>query len=119
MQNRQIINVNIPNEKLILSFKKARQAVIPTRIQALVIIHQRLDGMKDIFHLKFLILDFLVVTLKPLCYCRFPLYIPQKIGNLDTWDMTFGSVKRALHPGIPPIAIDMIPDIPKTFAFGM
>lgn len=53
---------------------------------------------------------FLVLTLKTIGYCRFPLYIPQKIGNLDTWDVTFGPVKRALHPGTPPFSIDTIPD---------
>jgi hypothetical protein len=52
-------------------------------------------------------------------HCRFPLYIPQKIGNLDTWDVTFGPVTRALHPGLPPISIDMIPDIPKAFVAGI
>jgi hypothetical protein len=38
---------------------------------------------------------------------------------LDTWDVTFGPVTRALHPGLPPASIDMIPDIPKAFASGM
>ena len=51
-------------------------------------------------------------------HCRFPLYIPQKIGTLDTWDVTFGPVTRALHGGPPPVSIDMIPEVPKTFATG-
>ncbi|CAF4972162.1 unnamed protein product [Rotaria sp. Silwood1] len=58
------------------------------------------------------------VTQKTLGYCRFPLYIPQKIGNLDTWEVTFGPVKRALHPGVPILSIDMIPDIPQVFVAG-
>jgi hypothetical protein len=62
---------------------------------------------------------YLVVNLITLGHCRFPLYVPQKIGNLDTWDVTFGPVTRALHPGLPPVSIDMIPDIPKAFASGM
>lgn len=61
----------------------------------------------------------LVVNLITLGHCRFPLYVPQKIGNLDTWDVTFGSVTRALHPGQPPVSIDMIPDVPKTFVSGI
>ena len=60
-----------------------------------------------------------MVNLITLGHCRFPLYIPQKIGNLDTWDVTFGPVTRALHPGAPPASIDMIPDVPKTFISGM
>ena len=63
-------------------------------------------------------LDFHLRTLDTLGHCRFPLYIPQKIGNLDTWDVTYGPVIRTLHPGIPPVSIDMIPDIPKVFATG-
>ncbi|CAF0990782.1 unnamed protein product [Rotaria sordida] len=97
MYKWQKITIDIPNEKLIISIQQTRQSFIPTRIQALVLIHQRLD----------------TVTLKTLGYCRFPLYIPQKIGNLDTWEVTFGPVKRALHSGIPPPSIDMISDIPK------
>lgn len=38
---------------------------------------------------------------------------------MDTWDVTFGQVTRALHPGVPPISIDMIPDVPKQFVAGM
>lgn len=60
-----------------------------------------------------------MVNLITLGHCRFPLYVPQKIGNLDTWDVTFGPVTRALHPGVPPASIDMIPDVPKTFVSGM
>lgn len=99
---------------MILSVEQARQS---TRIQALVIVHQQLDGtyvsFESITHV------FSVgITLKPLGYCRFPLYIPQKIGNLDTWDVTIGPVQRALHPGLPPISIDMIPDTPSPFVPG-
>lgn len=59
------------------------------------------------------------MNLITLGHCRFPLYIPQKIGTLDTWDVTFGPVTRALHPGLPPVSIDMIPDIPKAFVSGI
>lgn len=52
-------------------------------------------------------------------HCRFPLYVPQKIGTLDTWDVTFGPVTRALHPGVPPVSIDMIPEVPKAFIAGL
>ncbi|CAF3891149.1 unnamed protein product, partial [Rotaria sordida] len=97
--NWQKIIVDIPNDKLILSINEARPSYMPTRIQALVIVRQRLD----------------ILNLITLGHCRFPLYIPQKIGNLDTWDVTFGSITRALHAGIPPISLDMIPDIPKAF----
>ncbi|UJR14936.1 hypothetical protein I4U23_001918 [Adineta vaga] len=96
VQNWQRLTVDIPNDKLILSMKETRQSFMPTRIQALVIVRQRLSGA--------------------LGHCRFPLYIPQKIGNLDTWDVTYGPVIRTLHPGMPPSSIDMIPDIPKIFA---
>ncbi|CAF3664627.1 unnamed protein product [Rotaria sp. Silwood1] len=95
----QKITIDIPNDKLIVSIRQSHQSLIPTRIQALVLVHQRLDA----------------VTQKTLGYCRFPLYIPQKIGNLDTWEVTFGPVKRALHPGVPILSIDMIPDIPQVF----
>ncbi|CAF5115888.1 unnamed protein product, partial [Rotaria magnacalcarata] len=57
----------------------------------------------------------LVLNLVTIGHCRFPLYIPQKIGNLDTWDVTFGPVTRALHAGMPPVSIDMIPEVPKAF----
>jgi hypothetical protein len=50
MNNWQKMIVDIPNEKLILSIKEARQSYMPTRIQALVVIHQRLDSMRHIFH---------------------------------------------------------------------
>ncbi|UJR31743.1 hypothetical protein I4U23_019221 [Adineta vaga] len=91
--------IEISNERLILSVKQARQSSIPIRIQALITIHQHID----------------VNTEQILGHCRFPLYIPQKIGNLDTWDVTFGPVQRALHSGQSPSSIDMISDIPKTF----
>lgn len=61
---------------------------------------------------------YLVLNLITLGHCRFPLYVPQKIGNLDTWDVTFGPVTRALHAGMPPISIDMIPEVPKAFVSG-
>ncbi len=48
IHNWQKIIFNIPNDKLILSIKKTHQSFIPTLIQALVIVHQRLDGMKSI-----------------------------------------------------------------------
>jgi hypothetical protein len=60
----------------------------------------------------------LVFTQVTLGHCRFPLYIPQKIGQLDTWDVTFGSVTRSLHPGMPPASIDMISDVPRAFVAG-
>ncbi|CAF4521005.1 unnamed protein product, partial [Rotaria sp. Silwood2] len=99
INNWQRIIVDIPNDKLILSIKEARTSHMPTRIQALVVVRQRVN----------------IVNLVTLGHCRFPLYVPQKIGNLDTWDVTFGPVTRALHAGMPPVSLDMIPDIPKTF----
>jgi len=114
------MTVDIPNDKLILSFDQDRQqSSMPTRIQALVIVHQRLDSMTYLVSSKVLLFFiFLDVTLKPLGYCRFPLYIPQKIGNLDTWDVTVGPVRRVLHSGLPPVSIDTIPDTPKPFVAG-
>ncbi|CAF3505876.1 unnamed protein product [Adineta steineri] len=94
---QQKITIDLLDDKLILLIKQTRQSFISARIQAVVIVQQQLDAN----------------TLKILGHCRFPLYIPQKIGNLDTWDVTFGLVERALHSGIPPTSIDMIPDIPK------
>ncbi len=58
------------------------------------------------------------MTMKTIAYCRFPLYIPRKIGTLDTWDVTIGPIERALHPGVPPFSIDMISDTPKAFIAG-
>ncbi|CAM2720415.1 unnamed protein product [Rotaria socialis] len=95
----QKLKIDIPNDKLIVSIQQVRHSSIPTRIQALVLVHQRLDGN----------------TQKTLGFCRFPLYIPQRIGNLDTWEVTYGPIKRALHPGTPPSAIDTIPDVPNIF----
>lgn len=42
--NWQRIVLDIPNDKLILSLKEARPSYMPTRIQALVIVRQRLNG---------------------------------------------------------------------------
>lgn len=71
------------------------------------------------FLLTFLFILYLLVnTLKTLGHCRFPLYIPQKIGNVDTWEVTNGPIKRPLHPGAPPLSIDMISDIPNVFVTG-
>ncbi|CAF2093633.1 unnamed protein product [Rotaria magnacalcarata] len=99
ISNWQRITVDIPNDKLVLSIKEARPSHMPTRIQALVIVRQRVN----------------ILNLVTIGHCRFPLYIPQKIGNLDTWDVTFGPVTRALHAGMPPVSIDMIPEVPKAF----
>jgi hypothetical protein len=99
-----------------LSIRKTRSLFSTNPIQALVIIHQRLNGKT--YRSPSFEFFFLVVNLKTIAYCRFPLYIPRKIGNLDTWDVTSGSIERALHPGIPPFSIDMIPDIPRAFLAG-
>jgi hypothetical protein len=44
INNWQRIVVDIPNDKLVLSVKEARPSYMPTRIQALVIVRQRLNG---------------------------------------------------------------------------
>ncbi len=46
MNNWQRIIIDIPNDKLILSVKEARPSYMPTRIQALVIVRQRVNGRK-------------------------------------------------------------------------
>ncbi|CAF1615883.1 unnamed protein product, partial [Adineta ricciae] len=92
--------IDMTNEKLILPAQQTRQSLVPIRIQALITIYEQIDPY----------------TKPILGHCRFPLYIPQKIGNLDTWDVTCGPVHRALHAGLPPPSIDMIPDTPKTSA---
>ncbi|CAF1438227.1 unnamed protein product [Adineta steineri] len=99
VHNWQKLTIDIPNEKLVLSMKETRPSFMPTRIQALATVRQRTSTINSI----------------ALAHCRFPLYIPQKIGNLDTWDVTYGPVVRTLHPGMPPVSIDMIPDMPKIF----
>jgi hypothetical protein len=45
VHNWQRINIDIPNDKLILSVTEARSSYMPTRIQALVIVRQRVDGI--------------------------------------------------------------------------
>ena len=45
MQNWQRLTVDIPNDKLILAMKETRQSFMPTRIQALVTVRQRLSGI--------------------------------------------------------------------------
>ncbi|CAF1075101.1 unnamed protein product [Adineta ricciae] len=92
--------IDMTDEKLILPAQQTRQSLIPIRIQALITVYEQIDPY----------------TKPILGHCRFPLYIPQKIGNLDTWDVTCGPVQRALHAGLPPSSIDMIPDTPKTSA---
>jgi hypothetical protein len=80
--NWQQLNVNIPNDKLILSFKKVQQAVKPIAVQALIIIHQRLDGIKHIFHSKsFLHLLFLS------CYSKNSLLLPfTSLHSTKDWE---------------------------------
>jgi hypothetical protein len=46
INNWQRIVIDIPEDKLILSVKEARPSYMPTRIQALVIIRQRLNGIR-------------------------------------------------------------------------
>ncbi|CAF4487086.1 unnamed protein product, partial [Rotaria magnacalcarata] len=48
----QKLKVDIPNDKLIVSIQQIRHSSIPTRIQALVLVRQRLDGMKDTIALE-------------------------------------------------------------------
>ncbi len=45
INNWQRIVIDIPNDKLILSVKEARPSHMPTRIQALVIVRQRVNGI--------------------------------------------------------------------------
>lgn len=91
--------IDIVNEKLRFRLKDIRQTLITSRIQALIVVRLQIDDLTKMI----------------LGHCRFPLYIPQKIGQLDTWDVTFGPVLRALHPGPPPLSIDLISDVPRTF----
>lgn len=44
VHNWQRILIEIPNDKLIVSVKEARASYMPTRIQALVIVRQRING---------------------------------------------------------------------------
>ena len=32
-------------------------------------------------------------------YCKIPIYSPQKVGSVSTWDITQGTITRLLHPG--------------------
>lgn len=114
----QKITYDIPYDKLILSVRRTHVSSLATTIQALVLVHQRLDGMNEIFVCRIKQILFLVVTLKTIAYCRFPLYIPRTIGQLNVWDVAFGTIKRPLHPGQPPFAIETIPDVPKLFIAG-
>jgi hypothetical protein len=51
MNDWQKLTFDIPHEKLILSVRKTRSSFLTSPIQALVIIHQRLDGkINPIFH---------------------------------------------------------------------
>ena len=52
MNNWQKIVIDIPHDKLILSIKEARPSYMPTRIQALVIVRQRLNGIRIYFSFK-------------------------------------------------------------------
>jgi hypothetical protein len=52
------MTVDIPNDKLVLSFDQDRQSFMPTRIQALVIVHQRLDSMRYLVSSKVLLFLF-------------------------------------------------------------
>lgn len=115
----QKITFDIPYDKLILSIRRTRSSSSATAIQALALVHQRLDGINSNLSLKnSRFLSLLAVTLKTIAYCRFPLYIPRTIGQLDIWDVAFGTIKRPLHPGQPPFAIETIPDTPKLFIAG-
>lgn len=51
-------------------------------------------------------------------HCRFPLYVPQKLGQLKTWEVTFGPLVRPLQPGIAPPLIDRIPEDFRNFVSG-
>lgn len=44
INNWQKIVVDIPNDKLVVSVKETRPSFMPTRIQALVIVRQRVNG---------------------------------------------------------------------------
>ena len=46
LNNWQRIVIDIPNDKLILSVKEVRPSYMPTRIQALVIVRQRVNSIK-------------------------------------------------------------------------
>jgi hypothetical protein len=45
VNNWQRIVIDIPNDKLMLSIKEARPSYMPTRIQALVVVQQRVNGI--------------------------------------------------------------------------
>ena len=49
INNWQRIVIDIPNDKLIVSVKEARPSYMPTRIQALVIVRQRMNGKSSNF----------------------------------------------------------------------
>lgn len=82
----QKVSLDIPNEELIFSIKKTS---LTNHIQALVIIHQRPN----------------VSTLKTLAYCR----ISREMVH------SYGPIRRALHPGIPPILLEQIADQPRVY----
>lgn len=46
INNWQKIVIDIPNDKLVISIKEARPSYIPTSIQALVIVRQRVNSMR-------------------------------------------------------------------------
>lgn len=46
IQNKQKIKIDIPNEKLIIPIQQVQKSFITGRIQALVLVHQRLNSMK-------------------------------------------------------------------------
>jgi hypothetical protein len=46
VNNWQKIVIDIPNDKLVVSVKEARPSHMPTRIQALVVVRQRVNGIR-------------------------------------------------------------------------
>ncbi len=47
-------------------------------------------------------------------FCKLSLYTPQKLGQISTWEITNGEVKRFLHPGIINTQFEKIIDLPTS-----
>lgn len=47
-------------------------------------------------------------------YCKLPLYTPQKLGQISTWEITNGEVRRLFHSGIINQQFDKIADVPTS-----
>ena len=124
LNETKVYELVIPNEKIVFDFAGFNQEIYGTSDVFTVIAVKYKTPSNKSFHriikTKYSLLFFLIEFSNfYLGYCKLVLCSTQKIGNVFTWDIAHGPIKKFLHPGIVSENFDSITDTPVSSYKGL